>query len=216
MKTKLIIFLFALSPFASVGQTTTCSNFCITNIALDTNLANGYDIQITIEMTGSSSDFVNYPHVSLLINSFGDTIASGNLYWFGQFGGTTIDHPVTLLPNAICTPNFLGYSAVFVFDDNTCTLTFPCTTSITEESTSNSNITLFPNPASDYFTIQSPTDFTKTPAIVTLYDQTGRVVKLLETTSNTINISDLPNGIYILKYLTEKGKFVGRISKTLF
>ncbi|MFM7902834.1 MAG: T9SS type A sorting domain-containing protein, partial [Bacteroidota bacterium] len=147
------------------------------------------------------------------INSFGDTIASGNLYWFGQIGGTTIDYPVTLLPTAICTPNFLGYSAVFVFDDDTCTLTFPCTTSITEESENNSNITLFPNPASDNITIQSPTDFTETPAIITLYDQKGRVVKSLETTSNTINISDLPNGFYTVKYKTEREEFFEKMLK---
>jgi len=156
---------------------------------------------------------VNYPHVSSLINSFGDTIASGSLFWFGQIGGTTQDYPVTLLPSAICTPNFLGYSAVFVFDNDTCTLNFPCTTSITEESASNSNIKLFPNPASDFLTIQPPIDFTETPAIFTLYDQTGRVVRSLETTSNTINISDLPNGFYTVKYKTENVEWVGKVMK---
>lgn len=211
MKTKLIIFLFALSPFASIGQNITCSNFCITNIALDTNLANGFDIQITIEMTGSNSDFANYPHVSSLINSFGDTIASGSLFWFGQIGGTTQDYPVTLLPSAICTPNFLGYSAVFIFDNDTCTLSFPCTTSITEESTNSSSVTLFPNPAFDFLTIQSPIDFSATPAIITLYDQTGRLVKTIETTSSNINISDLPNGFYTVNCRTAKGVWIGKL-----
>lgn len=213
MKTKLIIFLFALSPFASIGQNITCSNFCITNISLDTNSANGFDIQITIEMTGSNSNFANYPHVSSLINSFGDTIASGSLFWFGQIGGTTQDYPVTLLPSAICTPNFLGYSAVFVFNNDTCTLNFTCTTSITEESANNSGVTLFPNPASDFITIKSPKDLTEIPATITFYDQTGRMVKYLGQTTNTINISELPSGFYNIKYKTENREWVGKVMK---
>jgi hypothetical protein len=213
MKTKLIIFLFALSPFASVGQTITCSNFCITNIALDTNLANGFDIQITIEMTGNSSDFVNYPHVSSLINSFGDTIASGSLFWFGQIGGTTQDYPVTLLPSAICTPNFLGYSAVFVFDNDTCTLSFPCTTSLTDEDSFGSNLSIYPNPTTDFITIQSPLNLGVTPATIMIIDQTGRAMKTFETRSNTINISDLPNGFYTVKCSKAKGVWIGKFVK---
>ncbi|MFN9597059.1 MAG: T9SS type A sorting domain-containing protein [Bacteroidota bacterium] len=213
MKAIFKIFLIALLPFNSFGQNITCSNFCITNIALDTNVANGFDIQITIEMIGNPSDFVNYPHVSSLINALGDTIAEGGLSWFGQIGGTLQDYPVTFLPNAICTPNFLGYSAVFVFDNDTCTLTFPCTTSITEDSASNYNITLFPNPASDFLTFQSPIDFTEAPAIITIYDQTGRVVKSIESTTSTINISNLPNGFFSVKCKTMNGEWVKKMVK---
>lgn len=207
--TMILVTTFTYSSF---GQTISCSNFCITNIALDTNAANGYDLQISIQMTGDPFSAVYYPHVSSLIDINGDTIATGGLFYFGQPGSTTQDYPVTLVPGATFTPG-LVYTAIFIHVDDTCILTFPCTTSITEESASNSSVALFPNPASDLLTIQSPVDFTATPAIITLYDQTGRLVKTIETTSSTIHISDLPNGFYAVKCSTAKGVWIGKFVK---
>ena len=212
MKTKLIIFLFALSPFASIGQNITCSNFCITNIALDTNSANGFDIQISIQMTGDPFSAVYYPHVSSLIDINGDTIATGGLFYFGQPGSTTQDYPVTLVPGATYTPG-LVYTAIFIHVDDTCTLTFPCTTSLTDEDSFTSNITLYPNPTTDFITIQSPLNFGDKPAIITIIDQTGRVVKIFESTSGTIQISDLPNGFYTINCRTAKEVWIGKFVK---
>jgi hypothetical protein len=210
--TMILVTTFTYSSF---GQTISCSNFCITNIALDTNLANGFDIQITIEMTGSNSDFANYPHISSLINAFGDTIASGSLFWFGQIGGTTQDYPVTLLPSAICTPNFLGYSAVFVFNNDTCTLTFPCTTSLSDDDSKSRNHTIYPNPAQDEFTITKPFPRNSSNAIVTIYDQSGRLVNSIAIyDGKPINISHLQDGIYIVKFSSDNDFWLGKVIKT--
>ncbi len=65
----------------------------------------------------------------------------------------------------------------------------------------NNEVTVFPNPAYDYVTIQSAV---ATSAFVTLTDATGKVVRSYKMNSNNlrINLSDLSKGWYILGYRT--------------
>ncbi|WP_417290318.1 chondroitinase-B domain-containing protein [Corallibacter sp.] len=62
-----------------------------------------------------------------------------------------------------------------------------------------SNIKLFPNPASQYFTIQSEE---KQIESIHIYAISGKMVKDVKDFSSTIDVSDLANGLYLVKIKT--------------
>ncbi|MBN1417124.1 MAG: thrombospondin type 3 repeat-containing protein [Bacteroidales bacterium] len=62
-------------------------------------------------------------------------------------------------------------------------------------------INIFPNPASDYITIRL-----RQPATVTVFNALGIAVRMqwITDVDNSIHVNDLPDGLYIIKVVTEK------------
>ncbi|RFN57805.1 T9SS type A sorting domain-containing protein [Marixanthomonas ophiurae] len=83
------------------------------------------------------------------------------------------------------------------------------TLSITSEIVENKIIALYPNPAKDSFSINS---YDRIEA-VTIYNMAGQEVKKVSETNQEINISDLANGLYIVKVKTSEGTLSKRIIK---
>ena len=75
------------------------------------------------------------------------------------------------------------------------------TTPIHSVADTDASIHIYPNPATDVIHISSPTS-----SPIRIYDTTGRLVKF--ASDNTINISDLPVGIYILSTDNQRIKFI--------
>lgn len=94
------------------------------------------------------------------------------------------------------TSNHLPVTALFQFS----TLSNP------EFAKAQTSFTLYPNPAKDYVNIDIAENVNNNEVIV--YDLTGRQVLSQKLSSNTINVSALPAGIYILKIDNITGKFV--------
>ncbi len=120
MKIGLFVVGF-LFPFLVLAQGNfPCSSFCVTEVTLDP--VNGiWSVNISFE--GSSNDFVNYPYVAWMQNSAGDTVAQGQMEYFGQLGGTSqVYHPDAL------SADFSSGLIFFVFDQDTCALAYPCST----------------------------------------------------------------------------------------
>ncbi|MEO1261530.1 MAG: T9SS type A sorting domain-containing protein [Bacteroidota bacterium] len=72
-------------------------------------------------------------------------------------------------------------------------------------------VEIFPNPATQYIEIQN---IGEEPGFITLHDFSGQVVRQLkkaEHTKATINVSDLPNGIYLLQFDNGTAKAVEQI-----
>lgn len=76
-------------------------------------------------------------------------------------------------------------------------MSFNCITGI-DESDSQRNISLFPNPANNNLTILSDKEF-ETIEIYNALSQLVYSTKINETTSLSINVSNLSNGIYFVK-----------------
>ena len=68
-------------------------------------------------------------------------------------------------------------------------------------------ICAFPNPTSDIITITGLTE----PVQVKIYSIQGQLVKSANQVQNTIDVSDLVEGIYILNLTSNKGRIVRKI-----
>ena len=68
---------------------------------------------------------------------------------------------------------------------------------------------IFPNPVKDVLTI----NYDKAISQIDVYDVNGKLVKTFTTVDNTINVSDLSEGVYMLNIQTEEGLIVRKIVK---
>jgi hypothetical protein len=75
-----------------------------------------------------------------------------------------------------------------------------------QEQYSDIPLDLFPNPVIDVLTINSDTPFEK----IEVYDLTGRLLSVYDGSVNSINVSTLPKGMYLLKFMDEQGLFTSR------
>ena len=104
------------------SSTISCSSFCVENISFDTSGI----LNVSINFSGDFNDWIMYPYVSQVLNQNGDVIASGELAYFGQEGGTTIPYSVSnSIFSAPFPPGFIG-SVIFNYDNNICVLPYPC------------------------------------------------------------------------------------------
>ena len=104
-------------------------------------------------------------------------------------------------------------------DINGCTNTSSITqsvsacTGINQISGTVNEITIFPNPAKDQITVSSPTPI-KT---IKIFSVEGKLIlqknNLDNSTSQTINISELRSGIYFMSCITEMGEMPFKIIK---
>jgi hypothetical protein len=68
-------------------------------------------------------------------------------------------------------------------------------------------INLYPNPAKEEITIDNDNVLTDN-AIVEIYDLTGKMIRSTLLKTKTINVSNLPAGIYLVKTGVYRGKFI--------
>jgi hypothetical protein len=88
---------------------------------------------------------------------------------------------------------------------------FTTTTATKESGKNNSGVRIFPNPATDFFSIQDDYDIVER---VVVYNMIGRVMKNYSTNSNNGNrytLNDLPEGLYVIRLLNAKGGTVKTI-----
>jgi len=68
---------------------------------------------------------------------------------------------------------------------------------------SNASISIYPNPVADYFRINSSTELAK----IEIYNMIGKRVKVLQNNSSGLfDVSDLRNGIYLVRVFSKNGK----------
>lgn len=209
---KLILLFISIISFAFSGnaQIMNCGSFCILNINnLDT--ANN---EVDVIVYNGDTNSVNYPTI-VVVDAVGDTVANINnvFYFFAHPANDTLTHTIPTTWDSIPTA-FTG--TVYVTDqiyDTTCAFSYPmvCTVGINEYASANTELLIYPNPASTTINI-SLKELKGQPANVTLYDATGRAVKNISTTNMNLSIDrgDLRSGIYFIdvimgnKRLTKK------------
>jgi Secretion system C-terminal sorting domain len=199
MKTFKLICAFLLTTYTIQAQTISCSDFTITNIYADSIHVGDY--QISIFFDANPFEITNYPLVSTLVDCNGDTVATGNLFWFGQLGQTTQDYPVTLTGNGSINCYPLTASFVINYDPNqtdTCQLSFGASglNSITH---SNHPPFIHPNPSNANFILINCSPFVGQH--YSIYDSTGKRLALgiISDEQTAIETNFLTDGIYFLR-----------------
>lgn len=176
--------------------------------------ANAYGIQ-TIEPFNDSMQ-IPLGFASQIDEEYNYTISINSIK------GNNIDREVVLLRDNYngTTVNLSDQDYEFkstkgIFNDRFTILFKKETVLETQEQTLKEVISVFPNPASDYITINTRDTAIKS---IQVYDIQGRLVKNIEdisnTTEQTINLQGLKNSMYLVKINTENGtSFTKRIIK---
>lgn len=133
----------------------------------------------------------------------------------GVVGSSTATDPaeidfVSFSGNTTAAPN--SESTTMVMDNLVVRASNTDTLLNTTEIASEGTLTVFPNPSSDVFNVNSPSAFTS----YTITDINGRVVKTASMEAATqaqINVVDLAPGAYILNIVSENGSASHKIIK---
>ena len=78
------------------------------------------------------------------------------------------------------------------------------------------NVAIYPNPTKDIINVQIPSDFlTDSNCSIEVYNTSGKLQLKQEATSsnNTLNVQNLPSGIYIVKLISDKEVITKKIVK---
>ena len=108
--------------------------------------------------------------------------------------------------NTYITGSMPGAVSEIVCDNNVFAKNAYLTTSVNENE--KSPISVFPNPASTKITITSP-GAGSGDIIVSLYDMNGKMAlqdRFAQKNQNTLDVSTLPKGVYLIKAETQEGK----------
>jgi len=108
--------------------------------------------------------------------------------------------------------NNLNYaqSSEWIKDATASYSTTPCNTTTAIEKTTNSNLTLFPNPAQNTLTIQLTESLQGTVSLIDLQGQTI-LSQAINDNNAQINISGVSNGVYILKVISDKATYTKQV-----
>lgn len=201
MKFKFYIIVSVLLNFFSNSvhsQSFSCADFSIVGMAPDSLDSNVYNV--SIEFSAPANTFVNYPYVSAVLDCNGDTVATGGMFFFGQFGQTTSEYPVTVSGSLSCAP----LTAVFVYlndasVNDTCSLSFGANAGLIDQGDLKNKFTLFPNPTSNQVNIQC--DLSQIGSTYSLYDFKGKQLSdgKLTATSSLVDLSAFPQGLYFFR-----------------
>ncbi len=213
MKLQLVILslIFFISKSTVVfSQTFFCSAFSITNVYPDS--INPGDYQLSIQCIAGPNEFASYPVVSSVVDCNGDTVATGNLFWFGQFGQTTQDYPVTLTGNGdiACYPLtasfIINYEPGFT---DTCQLSYGIT-GLETTSEAKKIPSIYPNPVNDVLYIEGLQE--NLDGDFKILNTIGQVV-MESKMAEKIKIDSLPMGSYVFVISNEKIKYTSKFIK---
>jgi hypothetical protein len=158
---------------------------------------------INIQLEGSATDFMNYPIVTSVTDCNGNVIATGNLFYFGQFGQSVQGYPVSLINGPICYP----ITAEFIFGDmnlvnDTCQLIYNGPVSAISENELNSTNAFYNSSLREIQITSNNINGTS----YSLYNSTGQLVKsgTCSSTISRIGLEGYSIGIYILQLGKEK------------
>ncbi len=178
------------------AQNVTCELFSITGLEPDTFNVN--NTMVNIAMSGGSSLFANYPYIGQVTDCDGDVIATGDIYYFGQIGGTEQGYPVTSISENICFPITIQF--VYgndLFETDTCYYNYGSTGS-TYTGKPVMGLNAYPNPAADEIQLASINDIIGESYVI--FHSTGKTMKtgIIDTQNARIDLRNLPSGFYVL------------------
>ncbi len=188
------------------AQNVTCELFSITGLEPDTFNVN--NTMVNIAMAGESSLFASYPYIASVTDCDGDTIASGDLYYFGQIGGTEQGYPVTSISENVCFPITIEF--VYgndLFETDTCYYSYG-SAGITYAAKDKMGLTAYPIPTADEIQLASNTDIIGESYVI--FNSSAKTMKtgIVDTQNAHIDLGNLPSGFYVLTVGETSTRFI--------
>ena len=149
-----------------------------------------FDLSVLDTVTGL--DINNITHIKII-----DVVGSVNpLYASYDNHGNIINDPY---PTNFASGGF-DLDAIAILDSSFAT---------SVQNVSELDINIYPNPAKDYIQISGTSLFD----VITITDLNGRVVLQDYSSSNSINVSSLSKGLYLIKIESDKGYYLNEMIK---
>jgi len=141
------------------------------------------------------------------------TDASGNSGCNQGNPSTIIGLPISQVTSPATTTSFPGTlvtSPTTLIGSGGIATTLCTTVGVAQSSDKSTNISIYPNPATDNITIESPQQ-----AVIEISNIQGQLIKTYTSSENktNVNVSLLPSGVYVVKVKTEKGIAVMKFIK---
>ncbi len=222
MKT-LLLAACTLIGSAAIAQTFTWE----TTNTVETNLAQNQTIQYPLYLNAVGNDSVTLA-IEVIYNDVPQSW-DGMVCIYGQCLGSIspVGTQATMLPiygatqgmvrltvnpfngNEVATLQVYVYDVNFPNDGDTAT--WMLNTTLNTPELMASEISIAPNPVQDQFTIDSDYELNQAQ----IMDATGRIVRAVELTNaqQTINVADLPKGVYTARLVGEVGTVDKRFVK---
>jgi len=200
MKTKIAFFSFALALGSfSKAQTFSCSDFSI--VSTQQNTQNPNEVLLDIQFSAPSNTFVNYPYVAAVLNCNGDTVATGALNFFGQFGQSTQTYSVTLTGDFSCSPltAVVAYMNSNNGEQDTCFIAFESTLNLTRKEQSQTKVNVFPNPVNDFVFIEMEGLIKDLKYVIASINGSIVLHGEMNAIKQKMDLSSLENGIYFFR-----------------
>lgn len=80
-----------------------------------------------------------------------------------------------------------------------------------KENVKDEQIKIYPNPANQFVNIDISNDFSNELESITVFDNTGSMVREIETNQKSIDVSQFESGIYFLHFTTEQKQIVQKL-----
>ncbi len=140
-----------------------------------------------------SNGLSNCNEVTLLMSPTSPSISSSNLHYPIALGSST--------PSNV---------SIYVYSQTPYETTLCTTVGIQQFSNNTDAISIYPNPATNNITIESPQQ-----AVIEILNIQGQLIKTYTSSENktNVNVSMLPSGVYVVKVKTEKGITVMKFIK---
>ena len=193
------------SPFVWIDGNTYTTNNTTAKDTLVAGAANGCDSIVTLNLTITTVD--------TSVTQAGTNLSANELVATYQW--LDCDNNYAVIPGETFRTYYVladGNYAVEVtyygcVDTSSC---YNVIVSSVAENTVNNNITIYPNPVKDQLTITTKNEKITSIKIINV---TGKTIKVFTENITTINVADLPKGLYLLQIQTEKGMSVKRFIK---
>ena len=185
------------SPFVWIDGNTYTTNNTTAKDTLVAGAANGCDSIVTLNLTITTVD--------TSVTQTGTDLTANELVATYQW--LDCDNNYAVIPGETFRTYYVladGNYAVEVTyygcaDTSSC---YNVIVSSVAENTVNNNITIYPNPVKNQLTITAENEKINSIKII---DVTGKTIKVVTENTTTINVADLPKGLYMLQIQTDKG-----------
>jgi hypothetical protein len=186
------LILLLLSANVQAQPMVPCDSLKVDSVWLDQAGINR--LMIRLNFHGFPNTLIGYPYFPCVFNQLGDTLARGQMNFFGQLGGSSQIYETTTQLNELPLNQTLYLQ--FVFNSDTCVFPYFSSTTSVRKALMPPPLA-FPNPAEETLHIENLSE--DVSYVVSTPEGTPVLTGRTQPYTKSINLGKLPRGIFILQ-----------------